>query len=121
MSPGLVETSLRWIDDSIVMIHVRGEITSMTEEKILQTYLQATQSPLSVIVWDFSELEYINSSGIGLLLTLLVRARRQGVHTCAFGLHEHYQHIFKLSRLDEVIALFENETVALRELAFVHA
>ena len=121
MSPGSAEFSFDQVNDSIGMIRVRGEITSMTEEKILQAYGMATQSPISVIVWDFSELEYINSSGIGLLLTLLVRARRQGIHTCAFGLHDHYRHIFALSRLDEVIGLFESEAEALQNLAYAHA
>ena len=45
------------------------------------------------IVLDFSGLDYMNSGGIGLLVTLLVRVQRQGQRLLAFGLSEHYRQI----------------------------
>ena len=56
------------------------------------------------IVLDFSELDYMNSGGIGLLVTLLVRAQRAGQRLLAVGLSEHYRQILALTRLDEAIA-----------------
>ena len=53
---------------------------------------------------DFGGLEYMNSSGIGLLVTLLVRANRNQQRLLAYGLSEHYRQIFELTRLDEAIA-----------------
>jgi anti-sigma B factor antagonist len=63
---------------------------------------------------NFSGLEYMNSSGIGLLVTLLIRARRQNQKLIACGLNEHYRQIFELTRLNEAIHIYENETEALR-------
>jgi anti-sigma B factor antagonist len=57
--------------------------------------------------------EYMNSSGIGLLVTLLVRANRNRQRMLAYGLSEHYRQIFELTRLDEAIAIHENEDAAL--------
>ena len=55
----------------------------------------------------------MNSSGIGLLVTLLVRANRQKQRLLACGLSEHYQQIFELTRLNEAIGIYNSETEAL--------
>jgi anti-sigma B factor antagonist len=59
----------------------------------------------------------MNSSGIGLLVTLLVRANRNRQRMLAYGLSEHYRQIFELTRLDEAIAIHENEDAALAAAA----
>jgi anti-anti-sigma factor len=58
-------------------------------------------------------MDYINSSGIGLLVTLLVRAKRQGKKFVAYGLNDHVKHIFELTRLNQAILLYNNETEAM--------
>jgi anti-sigma B factor antagonist len=68
-------------------------------------------------VLDFSGLQYMNSSGIGLLVTLLVRANRNRQRMLAYGLSEHYRQIFELTRLDEAIAIHETEDAALAAAA----
>jgi len=65
-----------------------------------------------VVVLDFSKLEYMNSGGIGLLVTLLVRAPRGGSRLVATGLSDHYRQIFELTRLDEAIAIHDDEAAA---------
>jgi anti-sigma B factor antagonist len=54
----------------------------------------------------------MNSGGIGMLVTLLVRANRQRQRLVAYGLNEHYRQIFELTRLDEAIGIFDSETEA---------
>ena len=65
------------------------------------------------IVLSFDALEYMNSSGIGLLVTLLVRAQRNRQQMLACGLTDHYRQIFELTRLDEVISIHDTEAEAL--------
>jgi len=65
------------------------------------------------IVLNFSELDYMNSGGIGLLVTLLVRANRQSQQLMAFGLSDHYRQIFELTRLDEAVGIHDSEQAAL--------
>jgi anti-anti-sigma regulatory factor len=59
----------------------------------------------------------MNSSGIGLLVTLLIRVSRQQQHILAYGLNEHYQHIFEVTRLDEAIGVQASEPAALAAAA----
>src|SRR5262249_6883854 len=53
------------------------------------------------------------SSGIGLLVTLLVRANRQEQKLFAYGLSDHYRDIFSLTRLSEAIHIYGSEGEAL--------
>ena len=64
------------------------------------------------MVLNFSGLEYMNSGGIGLLVTLLVRANRAKQKLLAYGLSEHYRQIFDLTRLDEAIGIYDTEDEA---------
>ena len=50
---------------------------------------------------------------IGLLVTLLIRTQRQKQRLLAYGLSEHYQQIFELTRLNEAITIYNGEGEAL--------
>lgn len=95
------------------IIDVRGEVTAAAEPLLMDAYAQASSSGARRIVFNFSGLQYMNSSGIGLLVTLLIRANRQAQSIAAYGLSPHYRDIFELTRLDEAIHLYEDESTAL--------
>jgi len=89
------------------VIQIEGDITAAAENKLMDAYAQASQNGTKGIILDFNRLEYMNSSGIGLLVTLLIRAKRQNQKLMAVGLSEHYQQIFELTRLNEAIGIHE--------------
>ena len=66
---------------------------------------------------NFRGLEYMNSGGIGMLVTFLIRANRQRQELAAFGLSDHYREIFELTRLDEAITIYDDERSALSDAA----
>jgi len=96
----------RQADATVGVVEIRGEITAASEKPLMQAYAEACGDRTRAVVLDFSGLEYMNSGGIGLLVTLLVRANRQKQKLFATGLNEHYRQIFELTRLDEAIAIF---------------
>jgi len=110
-----IQTTLqvRRATESTAIIALRGELTGATERALMDAYAQACDALTRVIVLDFTELEYMNSTGIGLLVTLLVRAQRQRQRLLAFGLSDHYREILSLTRLDEAIEIVDSEADAL--------
>ena len=95
------------------IVRVAGDITSASEGELMAAYASIADSGTKLIVLDFSRLAYMNSGGIGLLVTLLVRAQRGGVRLVATGLSEHYRQIFELTRLDEAIAIHDDAAAAM--------
>jgi anti-sigma B factor antagonist len=104
---------VREASDATRVIEIKGDITAQSEDVLMDAYGRASGDGVRTIVLDFSGLDYMNSGGIGLLVTLLVRAQRQGEQVLAFGLSEHYQQIFELTRLDEAVGIHESEDDAL--------
>src|SRR4051794_41861514 len=60
------------------ILRIVGDITSASETDLMAAYGLAVANGASAVVLDFSRLDYMNSGGIGLLVTLLVRAQRSG-------------------------------------------
>src|SRR5439155_22931767 len=103
MPQGTLTLDVRQPNSSASVVDVQGDITSDSETALMDAYGKASGGSTKAIVLNFSGLEYMNSGGIGLLVTLLVRANRQKQKLCAFGLTDHYKQTFELTRLDEAI------------------
>jgi anti-sigma B factor antagonist len=95
------------------VIDIVGDVTGAAEATLMDAYAKASAAGASSIILNFSQLEYMNSSGIGLLVTLLVRAQRQKQRLLAYGLSDHYRQIFDLTRLNEAIGIHDSEASAL--------
>jgi anti-sigma B factor antagonist len=113
MADAIVTMNVRRANDAASVIEVKGDVTAACEGQLMDAFGEASQGDTRVVGLDFSGLEYMNSSGIGLLVTLLVRANRSKQRLVAFGLTEHYRQIFSLTRLDDAIKLFDNEHEAM--------
>lgn len=110
-------THVRKISDAATVVDIKGDITARCEAALMDAYTEATGSQTRAIVLNFSNLDYMNSGGIGLLVTLLVRANRQKQRLLAYGLSDHYREIFQLTRLDEAIGIHDSEYAALAAAA----
>jgi len=120
MSNTKVEVAVRNINSKTSVLDINGEINAYAENELMDAYTQATSSGAKNIVLNFTDLDYMNSSGIGLLVTLLIRVQRQKQALLAFGLSEHSQQIFELTRLNEAIAIYESEVEALSSINGVY-
>jgi anti-sigma B factor antagonist len=113
MSGGTVVMDVRELSPRTSVVDIRGDVTAASEGPLMDAYCKASGPATRVLVLNFSGLEYMNSGGIGMLVTLLVRANRQRQQLLAFGLNDHYRQIFELTRLDEAIGIHANEADAL--------
>ena len=103
-------------EGATAILRIQGEITGGSEPALMDAYALAGDGIRTVIL-DFGALDYMNSGGIGLLVTLLVRAQRGGQKLLAIGLTEHYRQIMALTRLDEAIGIHDDEAAALTAAA----
>jgi anti-sigma B factor antagonist len=113
MTEATADMDVRTPSPSISIIDIRGEVTARSDSVLSDAYERAAGAGTRAIILNFTQLEYMNSSGIGLLVMLLVRANRKKQRLLAFGLNEHYRQIFDLTRLDEAIGIHDDEAAAL--------
>ena len=108
-----VVMNVRRVNATTSIIDIQGEVSAFAENVLMQAHTEASTPTTRTIILNFSGLEYMNSSGIGLLVTLLIRVNRQKQRLLSYGLSEHYRHIFEITRLSEAIGIYDTEDQAL--------
>ena len=108
-----VHMNVRRVSEQVSIIDVQGELTAFAEDVLMHAYSQASDSGVRAIILNFQGLEYMNSSGIGLLVTLLIRVNRAKQKLLTYGLSDHYQSIFQITRLDDAIGIYDTEQEAI--------
>jgi anti-sigma B factor antagonist len=98
MLPAKVLLTVRPVTATTSIIDIQGEVSAFAERSLLDAYRQAATPTTRVFILNFSGLEYMNSGGIGLLVSLLIQIRRQQQRLLACGLSAHYWHLFELTR-----------------------
>ena len=111
MPPSKATMTVRHFDTKASVIDIQGEVTAAAENALMDAYTQASNA--HAIILNFAGMEYMNSSGIGLLVTLLIRVNRQKQKLMTCGLTDHYKQIFTLTRLNEAIGVYDSEAEAL--------
>ena len=90
------------------VIELSGEVDGSAADVLTNAYYSAvgTNADLGAVVLDFSAVDYINSTGIALIVSVLARARAERRKVVACGLSPHYREIFDITRLSDFIELF---------------
>lgn len=103
----------------VAVIELHGEINSFAEQALSAAYAEAEAQAPQAILLNFSDVDYINSTGIALIVTMLAKARKAHIRLLTCGLSEHYVEIFNITRLADFMSVFPDEGAALaaKELA----
>lgn len=105
-----IASTLSQSDVGVVMM--RGDLNGLAGDALAQAYAEATSANPPVVVLDFSAVEYINSTGIALIVGILGQARQQSREVRAAGLTPHYQEVFTLTRLSDFMTFHESQASA---------
>jgi anti-sigma B factor antagonist len=100
------------------VIELSGEVDGSAADVLTNAYQNAvgTNTDLGTVVLDFSAVDYINSTGIALIVSVLARARAERRKVVACGLSPHYREIFDITRLSDFIELFPDLDHAVSQL-----
>src|SRR6059058_5673123 len=99
----------------VAIIDLHGEINAFAEDVLNKAYAEAESRRAEVILLNFSDVDYINSTGIALIVSLLARARKSKRKLLACGLSQHYVELFQITRLVDFMSVFADEASALAE------
>ena len=94
------------------VLALHGDVNASAEAALQGAYAQATSGNPGAVVLDFSDVEYINSTGIALIVGLLAQSRARDVPITAYGLSDHYREIFEITRLADFMTIEEGENDA---------
>lgn len=96
-------------------LRMRGDVDLAADDALATGYARGTANGAAHVVLDFAQVGYINSTGIALIVRLLAEARRDHRDVIAVGLSDHYQEIFRLTRLSDYLTIVEAAPAAAEE------
>lgn len=100
----------------VAVLAFTGDIASTSKDAILDAYHHIDGGTAKVLL-DFSSAEYINSSGIAIIIQLLLEASKSGKHTVGiFGLSPHFNKVFTMVGVAKYATLYPNQAAALSNM-----
>ncbi|HXZ79713.1 MAG TPA: STAS domain-containing protein [Terriglobales bacterium] len=85
------------------IIHCSGRVTSSTSP-LLQATVKKVIPEKKTIVLDLSKVSYLDSSGIGALVSVWVSAKRNGCELKLVSLSDRVKELLHLTNLDKLLA-----------------
>jgi anti-sigma B factor antagonist len=98
--------------DGAAVVDLHGQIDRAASGPLAAAYDQAAALTPGAIVLNFEGVDYINSTGIALIVGLLARARAEHRTIGACGLSDHYREIFEITRLSDFMGIYDDEDSA---------
>ena len=99
----------------VAVLRFEGDIASTSKDAVLGTY-HALPKGTSLVLLDFTKVDYINSSGIALVIQMLIEASNSGQKVYAFGLSAHFTKVFTMVGIARYAGLFPSQAEALAAL-----
>src|SRR5215212_312234 len=103
------------LDTGVAVLDLMGEINGFAEEALNTAYAEADAKETNTILLNFAEADYINSTGIALIVGLLAKARATPTRRLACNLIEHYVELFNITRHWDFMSVFPDEESAVEE------
>jgi anti-sigma B factor antagonist len=100
----------------VAILRFEGDIASTSRDAVLGAYQALPKATTKLILLDFTHVEYINSSGIAIVIQLLIEASNAGQKVYAFGLSAHFTKVFTMVGITKYASLFPNQAEALAAL-----
>jgi len=97
----------------VAVLRFEGDIASTSKDVLLGTYQALDRETTALILLDFTQVDYINSSGIALVIQLLIEATNAGQKLSICGLSPHFAKVFTMVGIPKYAALFPTRAEAL--------
>ena len=100
-------------NNGIVLVRAEGQLIVGNRQELKDLVGAALDKGERRILIDFSQTGYIDSSGLGALVSISKRVREAGGELRLSGLNEDLRSLFELTKLDTLFAIAETPQQAL--------
>ena len=101
---------------TVTALRFTGDISSASKEAVLGTYHALDTTANQQILFDFKNVEYLNSSGIAIIIQVLMESAKSGQTVAICGLTPHFTKVFTMVGITKYAALYPDEVAALAAL-----
>ena len=102
--------------DAVTVLRFEGDIASTSKDAVLGAYQALPKATTRIVLLDFTKVDYINSSGIALVIQMLIEASNSDQKVYAYGLSAHFTKVFTMVGITKYAGLFPTQAEALAAL-----
>jgi anti-sigma B factor antagonist len=103
--------------DKVPVINIEGDLTSDADGEVKEIYSGIkTAHPSRKIIINFRKTQYVNSSGIAILIYIIQDAKKTGGAVAFVGMSAHLQKVMSIVGIADFIRLYDSNTEAIRNL-----
>jgi anti-sigma B factor antagonist len=95
--------------ENSLLVYLTGEVDAYTAPKLRDILIPLTEEKNKDIIIDLSNVEYIDSTGLGVFIGALKSSHNFDSHIKLRGLSKRVLRLFKITGLDEVLDIEESE------------
>jgi anti-sigma B factor antagonist len=99
--------------EDVTLIEVEGQLIVGNRQELKQQVLEQLEGGDQKFVIDFASTGYIDSSGLGVLVSLSKKIREQGGELRLSSLNEDLRTLFELTKLDTLFRITDDKESAL--------
>ena len=97
----------------VLIVEVEGQLIVGNRQELKATIQQALDNGERKLLGDFAKTGYIDSSGLGALVSISKKVREQGGELRLSGLNEDLRSLLELTKLDTLFAIADSSAQAL--------
>lgn len=105
------------IDQGIIILHLSGNLSGEDRGpelvELVNDFINQKQLLCAI---DISQIKYISSSGIGVLITLLTKFRNKGGEVVLINPSEHVKKLLIITKLNAIFTIVDNKLEAIQKL-----
>lgn len=102
-------------DGPVALVEVDGELIVGNRESLKELVLRHLEAGDRKFVMDFASSSYIDSSGLGALVSLSRKIREVGGRLKIAGLNPDLMTLFELTKLDTLFEIVDSRSTALAD------
>lgn len=97
----------------VMVVHVEGQLIVGNRQELKQLIQEALEHGERKFLIDFAKAGYIDSSGLGALVSISKKVREPGGELRLSGLNDDLRSLFELTKLDTLFAINDDLNQAL--------
>ncbi|MFV0422427.1 STAS domain-containing protein [Oleidesulfovibrio sp.] len=102
--------------DSVTILEMRERLDGQDTQKLEQTVESLLSEGAKSLLFDFEDLDYINSSGLRILVMAYQRLHPSGGRVTVCCARDYIQEVFEISGYDKLFGMYETREAALKSL-----
>lgn len=106
------------LENNVCVMFINGNLLGETDSKPIVGLLEEQiENKIVHFVIDLTKLNYVNSTGLSVLLTILSKSRNAGGELCLVNVNDQLGQLLKMTKLEAVLPIGESVEAAINKFS----